>query len=601
MKFLTYSGNNLLSIDLPEESTIHYPNPPLPGLPGSEIPGAVERAFENPMGMSPLRELVDSTSRILIAFDDNCQPFPPMQKPDIRQIIIEKLLEMLFSYGVDERNIELLCAVALHRKMKRHELAYMLGSRIMSTFFPHQLKNFDAEDEDDLVELGETEQGEIVEISRAAIECDLIIYVDSVQIPLNGGHKSVSVGLAGYRTIACHHSPEMTRESPHVMQPDHSSMHASIERINRIIQKHTRIMVLEAAMNSQTYPAHVRYLSKPRERCNALERVLKAAAPLSMKLLPEEARFRIFSSIKSAYSPIEINVGSVDAVHDRTLKLLRQQLEITVGQQYDTLVFGLPDLSPYSVGARINPVLVVSDVLGYVFNWFYNKPFLKKGGVVIILNPVFEHFHPEYHAAYSRFFEEVLPVTTDPFEMQDLFQEKFARDPQLRDAYRNRWAHHGFHPFTRLVLGHLSPEILIRSDTGGSPRRTDCQETRGLLGSLNGWGPGPSPGAHRWQQHRSSQPSPLCLSECSRLLGGSRFHVSRSTLSKNGKVKRGTWNVKPGTRDAARRHALPATQCPGVTCSSSPRRLSKSKDPSGCSWRTGLKALVEVDAEVLAR
>ena len=87
------------------------------------------------MGMSPLRELVDSTSRILIAFDDNCQPFPPMQKPDIRQIIIEKLLEMLFSYGVEERNIELLCAVALHRKMKRHELAYMLGVVVESNSY----------------------------------------------------------------------------------------------------------------------------------------------------------------------------------------------------------------------------------------------------------------------------------------------------------------------------------------------------------------------------------------------------------------------------------------------------------------------------------
>jgi hypothetical protein len=45
-------------------------------------------------------------------------------------------------------------------------------------------------------------------------------------------------------------------------------------------------------------------------------------------------------------------------------------------------VFGLPDLSPYSVGARVNPVLVVSDVLGYVFNWFWNKPFIKPGRVV---------------------------------------------------------------------------------------------------------------------------------------------------------------------------------------------------------------------------
>ena len=185
-----------------------------------------------------------------------------------------------------------------------------------------------------------------------------------------------------------------------------------------------------------------------------------------MKLLPETVRFQIFSSIKSSYSPIEINVGSVDAAHERTLKLLRKQLEIPVEKQYDTLVFGLPDLSPYSVGARINPVLVVSDVLGYVFNWFYNRPFLKRGGVVIILNPVYEIFHPQYHVAYSRFFEEVLPVTKDPFEIQEQFQEKFAHDSELQNAYRYGWAHHGFHPFTvwycaTYPLRYLSEVILV--------------------------------------------------------------------------------------------------------------------------------------------
>ena len=127
---------------------------------------------------------------------------------------------------------------------------------------------------------------------------------------------------------------------------------------------------------------------------------------------------------------------------------VRPQLEVKAETAFDTLVFGLPDLSPYSVGTRINPVLVVSDVLGYIFNWFYDKPFVKKGGVVILLNPVLEFFHPEYHVAYRKFYDEVLPETNDPFEMQTRFQERFARDPHLIDAYRNRWAHHGFHPFT---------------------------------------------------------------------------------------------------------------------------------------------------------
>ena len=46
---------------------------------------------------------------------------------------------------------------------------------------------------------------------------------------------------------------------------------------------------------------------------------------------------------------------------------------------------------------------------------FYNKPLVKPGGTVIIMNPVDEVFHPEYHVAYRLFYDEVLPATTDPF------------------------------------------------------------------------------------------------------------------------------------------------------------------------------------------
>ena len=466
MKYLTYSGNALVAAELPESSTVYYPPPILPGIARDEIPDALQRAVENPLGMEPLSELVKLGSKVTIAFDDNCQPFPPMRRPDIRQVMIERLLELLYSYGVRKRDITLRCAIALHRKMQVAELEHMLGPRIMAEFHPHQLANFDAEDRADIIDLGATPHGEPVQTSRAIVDSDLVIYVDTIQIPLNGGHKSVAVGFGTYDSIAPHHNPEMTRESPHVMQPEGSCMHDSITRISRQLQRHCRIMVIEAAMNGATYPAHLRHLAKPPERRGRIERVVRAATPTSMKPLPERLRAGIFRSIKSEYAPLAINAGAIDPVHARTIEAIRPQLEVMAPRQHDTLVFGLPDLSPYSVGARVNPVLVVSDVLGYVFNWFWNKPFIKPGGVVIILNPVFEVFHERYHVAYRRFYDEVLRETRDPFEMRDRFQEKFARDPDLVDAYRNRFAHHGFHPFTvwywaTYPLQYLSDTILV--------------------------------------------------------------------------------------------------------------------------------------------
>ncbi len=466
MRFLTYSGNNLIHIQLPDDASIYYPRPPIPGIKKRDIPQALRNAFDHPLGMPPLRELVSEKSKILIAFDDNCQPFPITPRPDLRQIMLETLLPLLYSFGVKKENIQLKCAVALHRKMKKYELAYMVGPRIMKEFYPEQLDNSDAEDMDNIVTLGETEQGEIVDIDRAVVESDLVIYLDTVPILLNGGHKSVAVGLGTYRTIAYHHNPAMTEDVPHVMQPSGSNMHAVIERLSRIVQKHAKIMVLEAPTNGATYPFYLKYISKPPRECNIFEKVLNFLTPPSLKLLPEPVRSVIFKSIRSPYLPMEINAGAIDEVHARTVNSLNAQLKVAAPKQVDTMIFGLPDLSPYAVGARLNPVLVVSDVLGYVFNWFYTKPLVKKGGVVIILNPGFEIFHHEYHVPYRKFFEEVLAVTADPFKMKELFQEQYAHDPYLIDCYRNKYAYHGFHPFTvwnwaTYPLRYLSKVILV--------------------------------------------------------------------------------------------------------------------------------------------
>ena len=466
VRYLTYSGNSIKSVRLPDGAQVFYAPTEIPGIKRRHVPATVKRAFQDPLGMPTLDKLVNGKSKILIAFDDNCQPFPPTPSPDIRQQAIEALLPLLYSHGVRKENIQLVCAVALHRKMKRRELTHMVGRRIMREFYPRQLCNSDAEDHENIVDLGETTEGEPVQVWRGVVESDLVIYIDSVQIPLNGGHKSVAVGLGTYESIASHHHPKMTADSPHVMQPKDSRMHDCIERLSNVIQRHCRIMVVEAAMNNATYPVHVRYLGKAPGRCNMLERLLRRVTPAALVPMPELVRKAVLRSVRGAYEPVVINAGAIEPVHARTLGIMKDQLTVSAPRQFGTLVFGLPDLSPYAVGARVNPVLVISDILGYVFNWFYNKPLIRKGGVIIILNPVFEIFHEEYHVAYRRFYEEVLPVTTDPFEMQEQFQERFARDPYLIDCYRNRYAHHGFHPFTvwywaTYALKYLSKIILV--------------------------------------------------------------------------------------------------------------------------------------------
>src|SRR5207302_1491284 len=102
-------------------------------------------------------------------------PLPPMRPPDVRQRVLEHVLELAARAGVDD--VQILVANSLHRRMTPAEIKRVVGERVFRSFHPHSLKNFDAEEPGGLVTLGETEQGEHVEISKRAAESDLLVYV----------------------------------------------------------------------------------------------------------------------------------------------------------------------------------------------------------------------------------------------------------------------------------------------------------------------------------------------------------------------------------------------------------------------------------------
>src|SRR5215212_1721475 len=131
--------------------------PPEPLEPLRDPTGAVRDALLNPLGDSkPLPELLFAGMKLTIAFDDISLPLPPMRRPDIRQRIIEAVLDMAAAAGVDD--VHLIAALALHRRMIEAELRHAVGDRVYDAFAPGGLLyNFDAEDPDVLSFLGTTE------------------------------------------------------------------------------------------------------------------------------------------------------------------------------------------------------------------------------------------------------------------------------------------------------------------------------------------------------------------------------------------------------------------------------------------------------------
>jgi lactate racemase len=133
---LVHAGEGFSLERFPLGTRVVYPPDSLPGVPDTDA--AIAHALEHPLGCEPLRELLHAGMRLTIVFDDISIPLPPMVTPDVRQRVIEAVLELAASAGVDD--VELIAANALHRRMTPAELKRCLGERVFRSFFPDHLQ-----------------------------------------------------------------------------------------------------------------------------------------------------------------------------------------------------------------------------------------------------------------------------------------------------------------------------------------------------------------------------------------------------------------------------------------------------------------------------
>jgi lactate racemase len=454
---------------LPLGSKVIYPPDSLPGI--RDVDAAIRKALLHPHGTEPLPELLRPGMRLTIVFDDLSLPLPPMQTPDVRQRIIEHVLEMAAAKGVDD--VELLAANALHRRMTPAELRRTVGERVFRAFFPEHLKNHDAEDHDNLLHMGKTRHGEDVEINRRAAESDLIVYVNITLTAMSGGAKSVSVGLASYRSLRHHHNVHTLRHSNSFNDPPNSAMHHSYERMKGLIDEHVKVFTIETTLNNDTFPSSMGFLNKREWEWNVRDQATYLAVKRANEMMPKKTRRRIWQSTAAPYGVTGVHAGLQSEVHPLTLQNVHRQQLTEVNGQSDIAIYGLPYICPYNVNSVMNPILVMSLGLGYLFNLYKNRPIVRQGGVAIFYHPVPNEFHPVHHPSYIDFFEEILTESTDPVLLETKYEEQFATDPWYIQLYRNSYAYHGVHPFYMWYWGahaleHLGDVIFV----GGNRKTT---------------------------------------------------------------------------------------------------------------------------------
>jgi lactate racemase len=450
-------------------SRVVYAPEPLSAL--KDIDAAIRHALLHPIDSDPLPALLFPGMKLTIAFDDISLPLPKMRRPDVRQRVIEAVLDLAAEAGVDD--VHLIAALALHRRMTEAELRHAVGDRVYDAFAPRGLLyNHDAEDPDAMAFLGTTPQGEEVEISRRAAESDLLVYVNINLVAMDGGWKSTATGLASYRSLRHHHNVHTMRHSTSFMDQERSELHSSNWRMGKVIRDAgVKIFQIESTLNTDTFPSPFDFLSKREWEWTARDRATYVATAASLKRTPTGLARKIFHSIESPHQVTSVQAGEVEAVHRlATQNVYRQQL-LQVEGQTDILTMGIPYICPYNVNSVMNPILVMCTGLGYFFNLYRGKPLVREGGVVIMTHPTPWEFHPVHHPSYIDFFEQVLADTTDPAEIEKKYERDFAEDEWYRHLYRTSYAYHGVHPFYMWYWGahglqHAGRVIIV----GGDPK-----------------------------------------------------------------------------------------------------------------------------------
>jgi nickel-dependent lactate racemase len=420
-------GDRTMTATLPERARSLSNTEAVTPAPLADLDAAVAQALAKPLGLPPVRELVKPGAAVTIAFDDATVPsYGP-----IRSVAIRALLTELEAAGVSRRRVTLICANALHRKLRPAELARIIGADLVAEF-GERLMCHDAEDPDVLVNLGQTpEHGYPVITHRLVAESDLTIYVNAGYMRgFNGGWKSVCVGLSTYDSIRVTHTPDGMSMSVHG-----NRMHAVLDEMGSYLERRLGRRVFKV----DTMLADPQHAAK----------VVAGAV--------DDTRQAILTAMAALFPPRrEVAPGRRGA---------------TAPARVDVFVYGVADASPYAVFSHVNPILtLISSGLGYLGGLV--EAVGTPGCTVIMATPVPERWDRVAHPSYPEVWERVLPLTRDPYEIMRRFADDYARRPDYIEAYRERFGFHPVHgilavyPLKRLnhvgrviVVGALDPAI----------------------------------------------------------------------------------------------------------------------------------------------
>jgi nickel-dependent lactate racemase len=400
-----------MEVGLPDTAKVFTPGETLPDPSCSEdMEGVTRESIQNPIGMSPISELVSSGSTVTISFPDRVKG--GFQEDSHRKKAIPILIEECLNAGVSKQDIRLICAIGLHRKNTDKEIRSILGDQIYSQFNPsNQIVNHDAEDWNNLIDLGHNELGDHVIMNREIFESDLPILIGHVlgnpYGGYSGGYKMAATGITHWMTIAAHHVPQVMHRDDFTPVGHKSMMRNKMDGIGQYMEK---------------------CMGKKFFMCDAV-------------LDTHQRQIGVFSGHGKEIQPLSWEVAD------------KRTFIPWAEEKFDIMMFGMPQTFHYGNGHGTNPILILQAISANIIR---HKRVMKDHFVIIcssICNGYFnDEVFPSYRELYELFQKDYHNVLPDLAK----YSEKFTQKKEYIDKYRYSNGYHAFHPFSMISCGHIA-------------------------------------------------------------------------------------------------------------------------------------------------
>jgi nickel-dependent lactate racemase len=155
------------------------------------------KAFANPIGSKPIRELAKGKKTVAILFDDMSRPTKTFE-------VIPYVLEELSAGGIEDENIQFICAMGNHGTLTAYDYRKKVGADIANRFNVYNHNPYDT-----CTYVGKTKRGTPVEVNSEFMKADLKIAIGAI-VPhpmtgFGGGAKIILPGVCSIDTVEYNH------------------------------------------------------------------------------------------------------------------------------------------------------------------------------------------------------------------------------------------------------------------------------------------------------------------------------------------------------------------------------------------------------------